>query len=207
MRTNPILHSSAVLKLNACWQGLNYITPQEAFVKIFNERHESPLRALDVVLNGDGSISNHTRSYSGAEWIDLPVRPIDISIGLPHGRRVRAPLAVIVPNYNKIPRTTLQFSRRGLYVRDRGRCAYCGETIAFDDSTKDHVVPVSHNGPTSWTNCVLACVPCNAKKADRTPEEAGMPLLRKPTAPGVVPTMVVIQKDSPIEHRALLHVA
>lgn len=60
--------------------------------------------------------------------------------------------------------------------RDGFRCAYCGRRA----STRDHVVPRSHGGPTTWLNLVAACEPCNGRKRDRTPEQAGMPL-------GIVP--------------------
>ena len=49
--------------------------------------------------------------------------------------------------------------------------------------TVDHVVPRSQGGASSWTNCVAACVRCNALKADRTPEQAGMKLRRRPVRP------------------------
>lgn len=71
------------------------------------------------------------------------------------------------------------YSRRALFIRDRGRCGYCGRP----GDTMDHIVPKSRGGPATWTNAVVACRACNARKADRTPEEAGMPLLRAPFAP------------------------
>jgi len=70
-------------------------------------------------------------------------------------------------------------SRAAILRRDRFRCAYCGRT----GTTLDHVVPRSRGGQTSWTNCVAACERCNVKKADKTPEEAGMTLSFRPRAP------------------------
>ncbi|MDA7858504.1 HNH endonuclease, partial [Mariniblastus sp.] len=49
--------------------------------------------------------------------------------------------------------------------------------------TIDHVVPRSHGGGSNWENCVLACVPCNQNKADRSPERAGLKLLNVPKQP------------------------
>jgi hypothetical protein len=46
--------------------------------------------------------------------------------------------------------------------------------------TLDHVFPRSRGGLSSWENLVAACKSCNRRKADRTPEEAEMPLLRRP---------------------------
>lgn len=204
---NPILRSSAVLKINGCWQGLEYITPQDAFSRMFNGRSDDSVRPMEIILCDDGSISNESRVYTADAWMRLPVRTNHISIGLAHGRRVRVPLAVITPHYNILPKTLLSFSKRGLYTRDRGRCAYCDCVIPFDESTKDHIIPVSRKGATNWINCVLSCKPCNSKKGNRTPDEAGMVLLRRPRAPGQVPVMVEIRTNSPREHLALLAAA
>ena len=77
-------------------------------------------------------------------------------------------------------RTRATYSREGVLRRDRQQCAYCGRRTA---TTMDHVMPRSRGGATSWLNAVAACVPCNARKGDRTPDEAGMPLLWHPYVP------------------------
>ena len=76
-------------------------------------------------------------------------------------------------------------SKAGVYRRDRGVCAYCGRDIAFDDASMDHILPQSRGGPTNWDNLVNACRRCNEKKANRTPEQAGMSLQFKPFTPKV----------------------
>jgi 5-methylcytosine-specific restriction endonuclease McrA len=70
-----------------------------------------------------------------------------------------------------------------LFARDRHLCAYCGEGHMSRDLSRDHVVPVSHGGRDSWTNSVTACKKCNIRKANRTPEQAHMPLLYVPYVP------------------------
>jgi 5-methylcytosine-specific restriction endonuclease McrA len=77
-------------------------------------------------------------------------------------------------------RTRATYSREGVLLRDRGQCAYCGR---FTATTMDHVRPRSRGGATSWANAVAACESCNARKGDRTPEEAGMPLRWDPYVP------------------------
>lgn len=72
------------------------------------------------------------------------------------------------------------YNLEGVLARDNGQCAYCGMPGA---TTMDHVMPRSRGGPTDWLNAVAACEPCNWAKADRTPEEAGMPLLWEPFEP------------------------
>lgn len=71
------------------------------------------------------------------------------------------------------------FTRAGVLRRDRHRCAYCGRRA----TTVDHVLPVSRGGAWSWLNTVAACVPCNSRKSDRTPQEAGMRLIVEPWVP------------------------
>lgn len=88
---------------------------------------------------------------------------------------VRLRRYVNVPRGRSIPLTT-----RTVVARDGGVCGFCGEHNA---DTMDHLVPRAQNGPHTWENVIAACRRCNHKKADRTPEQANMPLLRKPTRP------------------------
>lgn len=70
-----------------------------------------------------------------------------------------------------------------LFTRDRHLCAYCGEVFSVGHLTREHVKPFGKGGLDTWTNVVTACRPCNSRKANRTPEGAGMPLLYLPYAP------------------------
>jgi 5-methylcytosine-specific restriction endonuclease McrA len=71
------------------------------------------------------------------------------------------------------------FTRAGVLVRDRHRCGYCGARA----TTIDHVLPASRGGTWSWQNTVAACGPCNSRKSNRTPQEAGMRLRVQPFVP------------------------
>lgn len=70
-----------------------------------------------------------------------------------------------------------------LFNRDQQLCAYCGERFPVRDLSRDHILPVSRGGRNQWTNVVTACRGCNTRKANRTPEEAGLSLLYVPYAP------------------------
>jgi 5-methylcytosine-specific restriction endonuclease McrA len=81
----------------------------------------------------------------------------------------------------------VRFCRENVYIRDNFTCQYCGDKVSPKHLTLDHVIPASKAGPKSWTNVVAACRECNQKKADRTPESARMPLLKKPSVPSWLP--------------------
>ena len=76
------------------------------------------------------------------------------------------PAVLMLREYLK-PKTTIKFSRASLLVRDDGICQYCGTTLNLKTATIDHVIPSSKGGRTSWTNCSLACGPCNSRKGDK----------------------------------------
>jgi len=72
--------------------------------------------------------------------------------------------------------------RLRIYMRDKFRCQYCGEKKNVDELTLDHILPRSRGGDNSPVNVVTACVACNNRKGNRTPDEARMPLLTSQTA-------------------------
>jgi 5-methylcytosine-specific restriction endonuclease McrA len=76
-----------------------------------------------------------------------------------------------------------KFSRRNVYLRDEHTCQYCGKKCGTEESNLDHVIPKSKKGGMTWLNIVVACIPCNDKKKNRTPGEAGMKLIRRPRVP------------------------
>ncbi len=78
-------------------------------------------------------------------------------------------------------RQRVAFNRKNVFRRDDHTCQYCATRT--HDLTLDHVVPRSRGGPTSWENVVACCKSCNARKRDRTPDEAAMALRRRPYAP------------------------
>ncbi|MFO7786007.1 MAG: HNH endonuclease [Thermodesulfobacteriota bacterium] len=102
---------------------------------------------------------------------------------------IRLPSVVRLLRLVKRPKSPVRFSRRNIYARDRHRCQYCGRRFPTEDLTYDHVLPRSRGGRTEWKNIVTCCVTCNRKKGGKTPEEAGMRLVRKPSRPTWVPAV------------------
>jgi hypothetical protein len=97
--------------------------------------------------------------------------------------KVKHPSILRLKNHVKRNYFNSNFSRKALVKRDRSMCQYCAKKLPASQITVDHVLPRAQKGTTSFTNCVVCCHSCNNKKADRTPEQAGMVLLRKPTHP------------------------
>lgn len=81
-------------------------------------------------------------------------------------------------NYMKV-----SFSRFALVKRDESTCQYCNKKLNNSSITIDHVIPRSHGGPTSFTNCVVSCQICNGKKGNKTLEQVNMVLIKKPVNP------------------------
>jgi 5-methylcytosine-specific restriction endonuclease McrA len=98
----------------------------------------------------------------------------------------------------------VKLTKANVLIRDGYACAYCGTHGTRESMTVDHVVPKSKGGLSSWKNLVGCCVPCNAKKANRTPAQAGMTLLVKPRRPLYIPFVVVKRTGVPNSWRPYL---
>lgn len=94
---------------------------------------------------------------------------------------VTIPSVIRLAHLVKRPFAPRKFSRREVFLRDNYTCQYCGKQTR--NLTLDHVVPRRQGGEHCWENVVSACIPCNHRKAGRTPKEAGMKLLHVPKAP------------------------
>jgi len=93
------------------------------------------------------------------------------------------PSVIRLKRYISLPYRKVALSRKNVMRRDAFQCQYCG---ARDKLTIDHVFPRSRGGKDTWENLVTACIPCNTRKGNRTPEEANMPLKRRPFRPSYV---------------------
>jgi len=93
------------------------------------------------------------------------------------------PEVIVLTAYAGQGERAVVFSRRNLFKRDHYTCQYCAAQPGPEELTVDHVLARSKGGHSTWENCVLACVACNTKKANRTPEQAGMKLRKAPRKP------------------------
>jgi len=159
---------SSVLVLNSLFQAVQITGVHRAFRLFYAGR----ARAL----------APDFRAYDFDNWCDLPVGIDDEVIRTP-SRRIRIPRVIQLVHYDRVPHREVRFTRRNIFYRDRNRCQYCGKAFVQRDLNLDHVVPLSRGGRSEWTNVVAACVPCNGRKGNRFPAEAGMRLIRQPKKP------------------------
>lgn len=93
---------------------------------------------------------------------------------------IELPASVALREYIHVPyQHSNRVTRAGILHRDSHTCAYCGG----HGDTLDHVIPESRGGQNTWDNLVAACAPCNGRKSNRTPAEAGMRLRWQPYEP------------------------
>lgn len=159
------------LVLNRNWQPVGVATVAKSLVKVWNET----ARIIDPA---------DYQQYSWADWARLRSSDDDLVIRT-RTDRLRVPEVIVLAKYDRLPSSTVTFSRRNIFKRDHFACPYCGRQPGSGELTIDHIVPRSQGGASTWENCALACIECNARKADRTPDQARMPLHRKPACVGM----------------------
>jgi len=152
-----------VLKLNKAYMPLEIISWKDAISDWLNGKVEIIEEYEDKIIH---------KKYD--KYLDI----FSNVIKMPAVVRL---LHFVVPN--KDINFFQSFTRRHVYDRDDGKCQYCGTKISLKDMTYDHVHPQSKGGLTCWTNIVCSCLKCNAKKSDKTLQEVGMKLQKKPIAP------------------------
>jgi len=162
-----------VLVLNRLWQAVNVCSVRRALTLLFQGQAQ-------VVLNhGDGTF----QTYSFREWRDLSEnRPHPESIHA-ISFKIRVPRVILLMVFDQLPAKEVKFTRHNIFERDKNTCQYCGKVFERKDLNLDHVVPRDRGGPTTWENIVCSCIPCNTRKGNRTPQEAGLRLVRKPRRP------------------------
>ncbi len=163
-----------VLVLNKSWVAVNVATVRRAIALLY-QGYARAVHPKDYTL------------YDFEDWCELSAAKIDGRYIHTPTMQVRIPEVIILVGFSGYFRQDVRFSRRNIFERDKNTCQYCSKRFARTELTIDHVVPRSKGGRDTWENLALACVKCNVRKANRTPDEARMPLLRKPVKPTWLP--------------------
>jgi len=162
-----------VLVLNRLWQAVNTCSVRRAFTLLYQGQAQ-------VVYAEDGK---NFATHDYRSWWDISqthpekemVRTISFSI--------RIPRVIVLLIFERLPKKEVKFTRHNVFERDKNTCQYCGKVFDRVDLNLDHVLPRDRGGQTTWENIVCSCIPCNTKKGNRLPHEAGMLLVRKPKRP------------------------
>ncbi len=162
-----------VLVLNRLWQAVNTCSVRRAFTLLYQGHAQ--------VVSTDGK--NNFLTHDFFSWQDFSqanpepemVRTISVSI--------RIPRIIVLLLFERLPKKEVKFTRHNVFERDRNTCQYCGTVFERNDLNLDHVLPRDRGGQTTWENIVCSCIPCNTRKGNRLPNEAGLQLIRKPKRP------------------------
>ena len=176
------LNHETTLVLNRNWQAIHVKTAAEALSMMYADS------ATGLDIQGFDNMVPY-------KWSDCMKLPDDSSskyINTVRGR-IKIPKVIVLCNYDKVPKKRPKFSAKGIWSRDGGICQYTGQKLTPNEANIDHVLPRSKGGRTNWTNCVLSHKKVNAKKADKTLEEAGLKLIRQPLEPRALPTTFYIK--------------
>jgi len=175
------LPKRGVLVLNKYYQGI----------------HVCPIvRAVSLAFNGEAEIVHAMEEgfypFNFEDWVSVyenpelaaldPEKEDVITTGsckffLP--KVIRLLSSAYIPDGKRQLRPT----RKNVFLRDEHTCQYCDFSGKEKDLNIDHVIPRSKGGKSNWDNLVTSCRKCNTDKADRTPGQAGMTLLRRPKKP------------------------
>lgn len=146
-------------------------------------------RAFALLYQGIARVVNEQyQTFDFDRWSDLSVSVRDESVGLVN-RVIRVPRVILLVGYDRVPKRQVRFSRYNIYARDKSTCQYCGRKLPRHELNLDHVTPRSRGGTSTWENVVCSCHECNRHKGGKSPQEAGMALLRKPYKPKWTPFM------------------
>jgi 5-methylcytosine-specific restriction endonuclease McrA len=148
----------------------------------------SPRRAIRLVLEGKAELLevDGTRVFR-SQRSSLP-----------------APQVIRLVRFVHVPRRfRRQVTNTFLFARDNYACQYCGrhrlELRGREFLTRDHICPTSRGGGNTWDNVVTSCSPCNNRKGNRLPREAGMRLLSEPKQPNYVHLAWAVRRVTPTQ--------
>ncbi|MGQ9574291.1 MAG: HNH endonuclease [Thermoguttaceae bacterium] len=176
--------SCSVLVLNRLYVAIHIIGVRRAFGLLCRELAE-------VIHYEDGQFAN----YDFESW--RAVCELRADCKRPEEDWLRAvnfeiqvPRVIRLLRFDRLPARSLRLNRHTVFARDDHRCQYCGRRFPSNQLSLDHVIPRSRGGTTCWENVVCACFECNVKKGGRTPQEARMKLVGKPTRPRRSPLLM-----------------
>ena len=158
-----------VLVLNKLWIPIRVITVKRALKLLFADR-------ASAILAKDYSV------YNWADWSSMDAKDSEPGIQTAN-RRIRVPEVIVLLRYDKVHRKNIRLTKKNIYIRDKYKCKYTGKQVSHKEEDIDHVIPCSKGGKNTWDNMVVCSREINRQKGNRTPDEAGLKLIKTPKKP------------------------
>lgn len=162
-------------------------------------------RAMSLLFTGHAeALDENLLPYNFEDWKELSAAMTAHPGGFVHTPtyKLAVPDIIRLKRFDTLPRGEVKFTRKNIYEHYRHKCGYCGRQFRTAELNLDHIVPRSKGGPTNWSNIITACIPCNTRKDDKTPEQAGMRLLVKPSKPEWRGAQSLLSISMPIKVKA-----
>ena len=179
-----MINGEVVLVLNRCWQAIDTKTVADALSMMY----------ADAATGLDIRGTSNMVPCKWSDWIKLPQDQSAQYIKTLRGD-IKIPKIIILCKFDRVPHKRPKFSFKALWQRDGGTCQYTNKKLTYSEANIDHILPRSRGGKTSWTNCVVVHKEVNSKKANRTPEEANLKLIRTPIEPRSMPVTFFIRNS------------
>jgi hypothetical protein len=159
--------------LNRLWQAVNTCSARRAFTLLYQGHAQ--------VVSTDEKNNFFTHDFKS--WEDFSQANPEPEMARTISLKVRVPRIIVLLLFERLPKKEVKFTRHNVFERDANTCQYCNRIFDRSDLNLDHVMPRDRGGQTTWENIVCSCIPCNTRKGNRLPHEAGMQLIRKPKRP------------------------
>ena len=162
---------SDVLVLNKKFYAIHITTWQKAFSLLY--------------IDHASVVDEEYKTYSFSDWKDVSQHIAGHPSGFVHtpSFKIAIPEVILLRFYDELPPMDIKITRKNINEHYKYKCCYCGKKKTTSDLNLEHILHVSRGGATDWLNVVISCIPCNLKKAARTPQEAGMKLQVIPGKP------------------------
>jgi len=168
-----VLLERPVLVLNKLWLPVHTCSVRRAIKLLCLGRAQ--------VVQTEGQCRYQTHDISS--WLDYSEGSLTGEVISSVNFALQVPKIIVLSLYDRLPRKEVSFTRQNVFLRDKHTCQYCHLRFPEKQLNLDHVVPRDHGGGTRWDNIVTSCIPCNTRKANRTPAQAKLHLLNEPRAP------------------------
>ena len=153
-----------VLVLNRLWQAINVCSVERAFTLLY-------MGHAEVVVEEGGNF----QTFDFQEWRDVTRDHAGEDVVRTISFNIRIPRVILLLFFDRLPHKEVKFTRHNIFERDRNTCQYCAKPFDRRELNLDHIIPRERGGTTTWENIVCACIPCNTRKANRTPTETEAP--------------------------------